>query len=138
MKKVSILCIMERRVTLESNLSDQRISYPAVPLLFTKCPANATEKCTNIMHPRWKIYGETFFQTRIGVWPLWQEEQHWKVPSRVSGFPTLQCLSSGNSRLLLEVTVRPFDTRYFSYSPCNFFPTIYSSDGHLGERSGFW
>ena len=53
------------------------------------------------MHPGWKIYGETFFQTRTGVWPLWQGGQHWKVPSRVSGFPTLQCLSSGNSRLLL-------------------------------------
>ena len=37
-----------------------------------------------------------------------------------------------------QVTVRPFDTRYFSYSPCNFFPTTYSSDGHLGERSGYW
>ena len=58
------------------------------------------------MHPGWKIYGETFFQTRTGVWPLWQGEQHWKVPSRVSGFPTLQCLSSGNSRLLLGPLIR--------------------------------
>ena len=72
----------------------------------TKCLANATEKCANIMHPGWKIYGETFFQTRTGVWPLWQGEQHWKVPSRVSGFPTLQCLSSGNSRLLLGPLIR--------------------------------
>ena len=58
------------------------------------------------MHPGWKIYGETFFQTRTGVWPLWQGEQHWKVPSHVSGFPTLQCLSSGNSRLLLGPLIR--------------------------------
>ena len=58
------------------------------------------------MHPGWKIYGETFFQTRTGVWPLWQGEQHWKVPSRVSGFSTLQCLSSGNSRLLLGPLIR--------------------------------
>ena len=46
------------------------------------------------------------FQTRTGVWPLWQGEQHWKVPSRVWGFPTLQCLSSGNSRLLLGPLIR--------------------------------